>query len=97
LDPIKENFMKNQFLKLFIIVSFLISGCKQESSKDEDSKLEHETEETIHSIKQGDVEIILIDGCEYIVYKEAEGANHAYGYMAHKGNCSNPIHCQNRL
>ena len=26
-----------------------------------------------------------------VIYKEIEGNNHAFGYMAHKGNCNNPI------
>ena len=80
----------------FLVICLISIGCDQKPSKDEDSKLEHETEETIHSMEEGDVEIISIDGCEYIVYKESEGANHAYGYMAHKGNCANPIHCHNQ-
>lgn len=36
-------------------------------------------------------EVIDIDGCEYIMYSSS------YGYLqvTHKGDCSNPIHCQN--
>lgn len=35
--------------------------------------------------------IEVIDGCEYLMRQS--GAQE--GYMAHKGNCSNPIHCRN--
>jgi len=78
-----------------VAIFFIIISCEQVPKKDEDSKLEHDTEISIHNIKKDDVEILLIDGCEYIVYKESDGANRAYGYMSHKGNCKNPIHCRN--
>jgi len=85
--------MKNSII-ILLTSFFILTGCEQQPKNEEDSTLEHKTEKIIHSIKEGDVEIISIEGCEYIVYKEAEGANHAYGYMAHKGNCSNSIHCR---
>ena len=59
---------------------------------DEDTALEHNVEQALHSIPEGDLEILLIEGCEYIVYKEGQGSNHGFGYMSHKGNCKNPIH-----
>ncbi|MBJ7883017.1 hypothetical protein [Gelidibacter salicanalis] len=37
-------------------------------------------------------ETIIYEGCEYLVYKEQPDNNKALGFMAHKGNCSNPIH-----
>lgn len=37
-----------------------------------------------------------MDGCEYIVYKDRIDANESYGFMTHKGNCKNPIHCYNK-
>lgn len=79
---------------LTITIAFLgLASCEESKPKEEDTELEHKTEETIHAIDKGDVEILAIDGCQYIVYKEADGANLGYGYMAHKGNCNNPIHC----
>ena len=89
----KNTKMKKTIITTIVTVFLALSACEQSAQKDEDTELEHKTEESIHAIKQGDVEILTIDGCQYIVYKEAEGANHAYGYMAHKGNCNNPIHC----
>ena len=44
------------------------------------------------TIPPSSIEIIIFDECEYIMYKEKEGTNLAYGYMAHKGNCQNPEH-----
>jgi len=38
---------------------------------------------------------ITIEGCQYIVYDTSAGYS-GYGYMAHKGNCSNPIHKHNK-
>jgi len=54
-------------------------------------------EELIQNIHNGDFEVIMIDSCEYVVFKEKEGNNRAFGYMAYKGNCSNPIHCRSNL
>ena len=70
----------------------ILVSCEPPSIPEEDTKLEHSTEESLHNVAVGDVEIILIDSCEYIIYKETEGANHGFGYMAHKGNCNNPAH-----
>lgn len=83
--------------RIFAIPVFLFlitaSGCRQPRPVEEDSPLEHRTESLIDSVKHDDVEILVIDKCQYIVYKEVEGSNRAYGYMAHKGNCNNPVHC----
>ena len=84
--------MKRILFLLCCIFLIVVFSCKQPKPKDEDTELEHQTEVTIHSIKEGDVEIIEIDGCQYIVYKETTDANHGFGYMAHKGNCSNSFH-----
>jgi hypothetical protein len=41
-------------------------------------------------------EIIEIDGCEYImIYKDIH-IDKAVGFLAHKGNCKNPIHFYNK-
>ena len=36
-------------------------------------------------------QVITIDDCEYIVYKTSYGHT-GTGFMAHKGNCKNPVH-----
>ena len=53
---------------LFLFFGLIIS-C-QNKIQDEDDQLEHETEEIIHKIEEGDLEILNIDGCEYIVFKD---------------------------
>ena len=65
----------------------LISCKKQE----ENSLLKHQTEEPIHKIKDGDLEILEIDDCEYLLYKEHMLANNGLGYMPHTGNCKSPV------
>lgn len=40
-------------------------------------------------------ETIVFEGCEYLIYKEEPDSNSAFGFMAHKGNCSSPIHILN--
>ena len=42
------------------------------------------------------ISVFKFDGCEYLVYKEDKDSNSSYGFMAHKGNCSNPIHSKIR-
>ena len=87
--------MKIKLIYSTFICALLVFGCEQQKQKKEDSSLESKTEKILHSIKEDDLEILTIDGCQYIVYKETIGANHSFGYMAHKGNCNNPIHCYN--
>jgi len=84
---------------ILILLSFafiFFSACF-EPVQDEDSPIEHETEQIIHNIPEGDLEILVIEGCEYIVFKDGRGSNHGFGYMSHKGNCNNPIHIYNVL
>ena len=85
--------MKHTIILIITVALLGFASCEQPKPIEEDTELEHKTEETIHAITNGDVEILEIDGCQYIVYKELDGPNRGYGYMAHKGNCSNPIHC----
>ena len=84
--------MKKTLIVIFTSISILNYSCEQPKQKDEDSVVEHKTELLIHNIPEGDLEILEIEGCEYIVYQDARNANLGYGYMSHKGNCKNPIH-----
>lgn len=93
----KLNAMKLNLILLASLCILMFSSCEQSVQKEEDTTLESETEQMLHSIKEDDVEILSIDGCQYIVYKETIGANHSFGYLAHKGNCNNPIHCYNDI
>lgn len=71
----------------------LLSAC---SSMPENSVAEPKNEIDIgikiDSLKPEDFEIIEIDGCEYVIYKSAPASNIGFGFMAHKGNCKNPMH-----
>ena len=76
---------------------FLISSCiDSQTQKKEVQKIEIPTEELINKIDIHDLEVIEIDNCEYIFYKKSPSTNKGYGFMAHKGNCKNPIHYYSR-
>lgn len=48
---------------------------------------------TVYSVDDQGFRIITIEGCEYLLQ---ESISSTRGYMAHKGNCNNPIHEHNR-
>mgnify|MGYP001555556729 CR=1 FL=1 len=62
-------------LGFFLLTFLACDGPIQE----EDTPLEHQAEESIHSIQDGDLEILEIDGCEYLVYKEHLSMNQGFG------------------
>ncbi len=80
----------NGILVIALVVTLI--SCR-EKVQDEDDLTEKTAEELMENIKKGDFEIITIDKCEYLVYSRAK----AFGFMAHKGNCKNPIHVYNEL
>jgi|SaaInlStandDraft_1057018.scaffolds.fasta_scaffold01867_4 hypothetical protein len=72
-------------------------GCGDSSAGEEIlPKISKSTsmEHMIHQIKENKYKVVNIEGCEYILYKDLDRthSNHSYGFMAHKGNCKNPIH-----
>lgn len=86
---------------LMIIIVLVVFSCKdklhdnilvqQQYLQDSINK----TPEGITSkIDYNKFETITFEGCEYIIYKEHPSNNTAMGFMAHKGNCKNPIHCK---
>ncbi len=79
-------------------LAILLISCEPEVEKEVeiDSELEKTTEEIIKSLYNDDAEIITIDECEYIVIKYTFSKD-SYGFMTHKGNCSNPIHVYNEV
>lgn len=83
--------MKSKFIIVLLSVVFL--SCQTMTEK-EPSKIESpsNTDEKIKAIPPNKIEVITFDGCEYLIYKDEADANSGYGFMAHKGNCSNPIH-----
>lgn len=95
--PILKNYKQMKLYMIPIILLFLFSACKQQPQKKEVTKIEVPTEQLINKIDMHDLEIIEIDGCEYIFYKKSPSTNKGFGFMAHKGNCKNAIHCYNDI
>ena len=85
--------MKTILILALFGVLMTSTGCEPAKKLPEEvTELENTAEKTIHDVITGDVEIIIFEGCEYLVYKEAKGTNLGYGFMSHKGNCKNSIH-----
>lgn len=55
------------------------------------------TSESINDLEvlKKNYKVVVLDECEYIIYDFSSGYG-GYGYMAHKGNCKNPIHNHNK-
>ncbi len=71
----------------------LMISCDSPKEKANDKLTLPPTNRTVASgFDTNDIETFSYQNCEYIVYKSAQDANSMYGLMAHKGNCSNPIH-----
>ena len=81
---------------LSAILIFLISACQPITQEKEVSETEIQTEQQINDIDVHDLEILVIDKCEYIFYKKSPSTNRGFGFMAHKGNCNNTIHFYSR-
>ena len=79
------------------LLTVVLLSC-QTKTENESTKIKNpsNTNEKIKAIPTDKVEVITYDGCEYLIYKNYADANSAYGFMAHKGNCSNPIHGHNK-
>ena len=84
--------MKHKQYIIPAILFFLFSACQQQTQVKDVSILESETIKLINEIDMHDLEILEIDKCEYIFYKKSPSTNKGFGFMAHKGNCKNPIH-----
>ena len=79
-----------------VILLVYIASCTQNQTPDEDDILESGSEKLLKNVKMGDFEIVVIEDCEYIIFTHTFGVSaRGYGFMAHKGNCVNPIHVYN--
>ena len=78
------------------ILLFLTSACQPFTQEEEVRKVEIDSGQLINEIDIHNLEILVIDNCEYIFYKKSPDSNKGYGFMAHKGNCKNPIHYYSR-
>ena len=84
--------MKHKQFILSLALLFLLGACQPQMQEKEITVKEISTEQLINEIDVHDLEILEIDNCEYIFYKKSPSTNRGYGFMAHKGNCKNPIH-----
>ena len=84
--------MKTILILALLGVLVTAIGCEQPKPSEEDTELENTVVNMIDDVIIGDVEVIIIENCEYLIYKKAKGNNQGYGFMSHKGNCKNPIH-----
>lgn len=76
-----------------MLVLIVIASCNlQDDITEINSSEKSSIEQKIKNIPENKASVIVYDGCEYIIYKEDKDSNSSYGFMAHKGNCSNPIH-----
>lgn len=87
--------------KSIIFCSFILcifSSCentqKQSRQYQVDKTVELSIENEIKKVSFSKMTVITYDQCEYLIYKEEFDSNETLGFMAHKGNCKNPIHCK---
>jgi hypothetical protein len=93
---------RNIFTLVLLTATFTAFSCKDrdyeqmlmERQRMEDS-IANSIEGKTANIPKDHFETIVFEGCEYLIYKEEPDSNSAFGFMAHKGNCSNPIHVSN--
>lgn len=85
-----------------IIIVLSLTSCKDnllDHSKIGQEKIEgiknKNIEEKSNNGLNDELETFIYEGCEYLIYISANNSNSAYGFMAHKGNFSNPIHIYN--
>lgn len=75
-----------------LILSILSCGNEIGDKRMVDENPSEEIRQSLKELPTDKMHEITYDGCQYIIYKERADANSSYGFMAHKGNCSNPIH-----
>ncbi len=72
-------------LLVLLVVGLLFTSCGEDNKKERDSYHEPTHFKTI-----------VIDDCQYIVSTVNPNGYRGFGFMAHKGNCNNPIHKHNQ-
>ena len=73
---------------LVFIFTLTFASCSDQGfmTSEDNTKLE---------VLKKNYKVVVLDGCEYITYDYSAGYS-GYGYLAHKGNCSNPYHKDNQ-
>lgn len=74
--------MKTAQIILFVVLFILMILGASCSSRHEESK------RTVLSDTQSEYKIIVIEGCEYIIYSYSYANNYSFS-ITHKGNCKN--------
>ena len=75
---------------LILIVAVFLFSCTDHENGKHDGFFRGTQQVSGAAIESG-YQTVVIEGCEYIYYSEYQGYS-GYGFMAHKGNCKNPIH-----
>ncbi len=92
--------MKHKQISIVLLVItavlLLLTSCETKTSEKVEEKIEILPAHLINRIDVNELEILEIDNCEYIFYKKSPNRNMGFGFMAHKGNCKNPIHYYSR-
>lgn len=91
--------MKNKqiiFSSLLLASLFFFTSCETKTKEKVEEKIVELPKHLINRIDIYQLEVIEIDNCEYIFYKKSPNINMGFGFMAHKGNCKNPIHYYSR-
>ena len=81
---------------MFFATLFFFTSCETKTKEKVEEKITELPKHLINRIDVHQLEVIEIDGCEYIFYKKSPNINMGFGFMAHKGNCKNPIHYYSR-
>ena len=74
----------------------VISPYQPQTQGKEISVTEIQTEQLINEIDVHDLQIVVMDKCEYIFYKKSPSTNRGSGFTGHKRNCKNTIHYYSR-
>jgi hypothetical protein len=86
-----RNLTKLKSLFILCLVICFLSSCTEKVevivTKEEKAAIEETKKKQNQQRVESSFHIITLDGCEY--YK---ASGFGVGFMAHKGNCKNPIH-----
>ncbi|MBD0833648.1 hypothetical protein [Aestuariibaculum sediminum] len=90
----------NKILKLSVTFIIVLSFSCKDKLHDKILEKQQMLQDSINKTPEGkaskiennNFDVITFEGCEYLIYKEQPSNNKAMGFMAHKGNCTNPIH-----
>ena len=92
------KFLPMRFFHLFYLsMLFFLTSCDFSVPRNSNTLLEEEAKHLLHNIEEGNMRVVEIQNCEYVIFKDRLNSNQGFGYMSHKGNCKNPIHQYNQV